>query len=251
MNRIDFLKRLVGVIGLGGIPVSVLLAKRKVYLLQCFVAGFRHYKGMELLDKMEVNDFIELRREPDNEYDEFAVALYWQQEKIGFLPADFNETIARLIDAEALPLLAVITHLNREVKPWENVVVAVYFLQKENTSLAPHAAYLQELATPEYTTLSKYKPDSQFKENDEHLMGDFYNLNCRIIHLSSIPDKEAKEYYTKYYGNNKVWVRGVEHALVDNDGHYHYMYQNKPVKWVTADDGEEYILFEFDGKLKN
>ncbi|MBX7204226.1 MAG: HIRAN domain-containing protein [Bacteroidia bacterium] len=251
MNRIDFLKRLVGVAGLGVLPVSALLAKRKVYLLQCFVAGFRHYKGMELLEKMEVNDFIELRREPENEYDDFAVALYWQQEKIGFLPADFNETIARLIDAAALPLLAVITHLNREVKPWENVVVAVYFLQEEATSLPPHASYLQELAIPEYTTLKKSgnATGSPGQNGDESLADDFYNYTCRIIHLPSIDFAEARDYYQKYYGHNKVLVNGVEHVLVDNDGHYHYMYHNKPKKWVRADDGEEYILFEFDKRI--
>jgi len=250
MNRIDFLKRLVGVIGLGNMPLSLLLTKRKVYLLQCFVAGFRHYKGMELLNEMEVNDFVELRREPDNEYDSFAIALYWQQEKIGFLPADYNEVIARLIDAQALPLLAVITHLNREVKPWENVVVAVYFLQDETTTLPAHANYLKQLATPQYTTQSTPKSyedvvEKSSQQHKEDLMDDFFNYDCRIIHLPSIQHQEAKAYYTKYFGDKKVFVNGIEHALVDNDGHYQYMYNNIPQKWVTADDGEDYLLFEF------
>jgi hypothetical protein len=65
------------------------------------------------------------------------------------------------------------------------------------------------------------------------------------VHLPSIQHQEAQAYYTKYFGNKKVFVNGVEHALVDNDGHYYYMYNNIPQKWVTADDGEEYLLFEF------
>ena len=81
MNRIEFLKRLIGVIGLGKVPLHVLIAKRKVYLLQCFIAGFRHYSGMQLLEAMAENDYLELQREPDNEHDAFAIALYWQQEK--------------------------------------------------------------------------------------------------------------------------------------------------------------------------
>ena len=151
MKRSDFLQRMIGVALLGKLPISELILKRKVYLLHCFVAGFRYYSGMDLLNEMEVNDFLELRREPNNKYDEFAIALYWQQEKIGFIPADSNETIARLLDAEALPLLASITHLNKEVEPWENVVVAVYFLQEEK-KLPPHADYLHQLGEPEYYT---------------------------------------------------------------------------------------------------
>ncbi|MGN6299437.1 MAG: HIRAN domain-containing protein [Ginsengibacter sp.] len=49
-----------------------------MYLLQSFVAGFRFYKGMELLPHMQEQDIVELRRQPDNEHNEFAVAVYWQ-----------------------------------------------------------------------------------------------------------------------------------------------------------------------------
>lgn len=75
MKRSDFLQRLISVAIFGKLPISTLITKRKVYLLQCFVAGFRHYRGMELLNEMEVNDLIELRREPENLYDDFAIAL--------------------------------------------------------------------------------------------------------------------------------------------------------------------------------
>lgn len=231
MKRADFLQRLISVAIFGKLPISALITKRKVYLLQCFVAGFKHYRGMELLNEMEVNDLIELRREPDNVYDDFAIALYWQQEKIGFIPADFNETIARLLDAEALPLLASITHLKKDVKPWENVVVAVYFLQEEK-ELPSHTDYLQQLAEPIYRT-----------EPSKNLMDVLYETTNRIIYLPTIPDKKVAEYYKKYYSEKKVFVKGVEHLMIDTNDIYTYMYNNFPVKWVMADDGERYLLF--------
>ena len=238
MKRSDFLKRMISVIGFGTIPLNSLLIKRKVYLLQCFVAGFRHYKGMDLLQEMEVNDFIELKREHHNLHDEFAIALYWQQEKIGFIPAEHNQTIARLLDAEALPILATITNLNRDVKPWENVAIAVYFLQEENKSLPPHAGYLKKLTPPEYTTAHKNK-----QLTPDELMTDLYENTNRIIRVPNIPDEEVRNYYSKWYPQ-KVMVEGVEHSLVDNDGIYNYLYNNYPVKTVKADNGLDYILFE-------
>ncbi len=231
MKRSDFLQRLISVAIFGKLPISTLITKRKVYLLQCFVAGFRHYRGMELLNEMEVNDLIELRREPKNLYDDFAIALYWQQEKIGFIPAEFNETIARLLDAEALPLLASITHLHKEVKPWENVGVAVYFLQEEK-ELPAHTDYLQQLVDPVYRTVPK-----------KNLMDDLYETTNRIIHIPTIPEKSVREFYTKYYGSKKVFVKGEEHLLIDTDDIYTHMYNNFPVKWLNADDGERYLLF--------
>jgi len=246
MKRADFLQRLIGVAIFGKLPISTLITKRKVYLLQCFVAGFRHYKGMELLEEMEVNDLLELSREPDNVYDDFAIALYWQQEKIGFIPAEFNETIARLLDAEALPLLASITHLKKDVKPWENVVVAVYFLQEEKV-LPPHADYLQKLEDPVYKTETS---------QNKNLMDDLYNTTNRIIYVPTIPDKKVAAYYEKHFSQKKVFVKGKEHLMIDTDAIYTNMYNNFPTKWVKADDGEKYLLFrhkinEFDLSIPN
>src|SRR5690348_14817166 len=124
MKRSDFLQRLIAIAGVGSFSLQTIIPRRKIFLQQFFVAGFRHYKGMELLPYMQENDLLELRREPDNEHDANAIALYWQQEKIGYLPADINEVTARIMDAKALPLLGMITHLNHEAKPWENVAAA-------------------------------------------------------------------------------------------------------------------------------
>jgi hypothetical protein len=162
MIRADFLKRLVTIGGMGFMSVSAVEQKHKVYLLQTFVAGFRYYKGMELLSELEIGDWIELRRERDNQFDKSAIALYWQQEKIGFLPSTTNQMLAQLLDANALPLLAGITNLNRAVKPWENVEIAVYFFQEEN-KLNPHADYLLKLKEPRYFTKAKPKKEYRLK----------------------------------------------------------------------------------------
>jgi hypothetical protein len=248
MNRVQFLQRLIGVVGVGQISIKDLLPKRKIFLLQCFVAGFRFYKGMGLLEAMKSNDYVELRREPENEHDLFAIALYWQNEKIGFIPADFNEVLARLMDAKALPLLGVITHLNKQVKPWENVVVGIYFLQEEVEPLPEHAGYLQEVIQPTYSSLPSNKFESKHlhrEMDNEKINDDFFNYNTRIINLEKITNAEAKAYYTKNYGDKKVYLNGVLYALVNDDGHYEHIYQNKPLHWVLADDGKEYIEFEY------
>jgi hypothetical protein len=150
INRSHFLKRLITLAGLGQLSFNQVQTYRKLYLFQCFISGFRFHKGKELLSLMAVGDLLELRREPENQYDAFAVALYWQAKKVGYLPAANNEMIARLLDTQAIPLRASITHIKKAVAPWENVAIDIYFLQAEGKTLPAHTAYLTQPEDPTY-----------------------------------------------------------------------------------------------------
>jgi hypothetical protein len=152
MKRTEFLKKIIGLFGVGVIPAALLKQYKKLYLLQCFVRGFRFYKGPSLLQEMKEGALLELVREPDNEHDDCAIALHFNNEKIGYIPAEDNATLSRLMDAGVVELLAEITHLQSEAATWENVHVAIYVL-KEDTDLPPAATYLTILETPGYYTL--------------------------------------------------------------------------------------------------
>lgn len=236
MNRSTFLNRLVGIAGLGFFPVTEIVAKRKIYLLQTFVAGFRFYRGMQLLPYMQEGDLLELRRDPQNQHDSFAIALYWQQEMIGYLPAASNEVVARLMDANALPLVAGITHLNKDAKPWENVAVAVYFLQPEKAPLAQHAAYLTVVQPPAYTTVRRQQPKEEW-------VPDVLDHDERVIDLNEIDDEEAKSYFETWYGKRSVDIEGGRFVHVPDDGIYTYMYNVDSIGWVTDKKGKRWLQF--------
>lgn len=240
MNRSDFLKRFIAIAGFGSFAPSLLTQKRKVYLQQFFIAGFRHYRGLELLPHMEENDLLELRREPENEHDDCAIALHWQQEKIGYIPYDQNEMLAKLIDAKALPLLATITHLNNNVKPWENVVAAVYFLQDESIETPAYASYLHQVAQPIYKSKVK-KPKQKAAE-------DIFEHYERIVDVSQIIQPQIKTHFEEWYSKKgkTILYKNIPHILVDTDDIYNYLYQVNALEWVTAEDGKQYILFDFN-----
>lgn len=238
MNRVEFLRRLIGIAGFGFLSVPEIQASQKIYLLQSFVAGFRFHKGMQLLPYMQQGDILELRREPDNKHDEFAVALYWQQEMIGFLPASSNEIIARLADAKALPLVACITHLNQNAKPWENVAIAVYFLQQEKKELPE---YLTIIEQPVYTTVKK-KAVQQKKKTLPHVL-DHYD---RVIAVDDVPDEAAKAYYEKYYNRYAMTINNKRYLKVPDDGIYTYMYNVESKGWIKNEKGEEFLEFVFN-----
>lgn len=153
MQRKSFIQHLTALGAFSFLPAKACTHYQKIYLLQCFVAGFRYYKGMELLTEMQQGDLLELVREPDNAFDNSAIALHWNQHKIGFFPATDNQVLSRLLDAQALELSAEITHLNKQTQPWENLAIAIHFLKQIPIGTMPaNMQYLTVLQSPEYTT---------------------------------------------------------------------------------------------------
>jgi len=245
MNRSSFLKKLIASITIGKLPIEVTKDFRKIYLLQCFVAGFRHYEGMELLQSMKEGDLLELVREPKNDYDICAIALNWQGKKIGFIPASINEMLSYLIDAQALSLFAVITHLEKNTQPWENVAVAVYFVQEVNKDLPAHASHLTKIEAPHYRTLNKTK-GPQGNEPTPTL-DDLFDNTDRVINLDSIPENQAtaKAYFEKWYSPYPVSINGnSRYVHVKDDGIYTYMYEvSEDIHVLKDESGKKFLEF--------
>ena len=89
--------KLLAALSKGGISLDVF--SKEILALECLVAGtsFRKLNDVETALNKEVK--LELKREPQNEYDHFAIALHFEKHKIGYIPRDKNEVIARLMDA--------------------------------------------------------------------------------------------------------------------------------------------------------
>lgn len=72
--------------------------KKVILVLECTVAGtsFRKLDNIEaeLLSTVQ----LDMKREPGNKFDGSAIALYFKEIKVGYLPRDKNEVISRLMD---------------------------------------------------------------------------------------------------------------------------------------------------------
>lgn len=87
-------------IGLGLLSGSVSSQPRrsKLEILDSRIAGFHHHNGHKVYYQMQSGDPLSAVREPTNKYDANAIALYWQQVKIGYVPKVNNRALAKLID---------------------------------------------------------------------------------------------------------------------------------------------------------
>jgi hypothetical protein len=146
MNRQQFIKYLFGSVMCTGLPqVAKALVQhpaRKVYLLQHFVRGFKHYAGQQVLHNLQVGTALLLKREPNNAYDHQAIAIYDGHNKLGFVPTEHNDMLAKIMDTHLLHLQAEVTEVNNELSSWQQLGIAIYVMSSNHTPIAPHAKNL-------------------------------------------------------------------------------------------------------------
>ena len=59
-------------------------------LIDFHLAGFAHWDGAAVAESISVGDPVSIVPEYDNPFDPQALALYWKQTKIGYVPAVEN-----------------------------------------------------------------------------------------------------------------------------------------------------------------
>ena len=88
---------LLAALSKGGISFNIL--PKDILVLETIVAGTSFKKLRDIEPQLTTIVKLVLVREPENEYDEFAIALHFENNKIGYIPKECNEVIARLMDA--------------------------------------------------------------------------------------------------------------------------------------------------------
>lgn len=90
---------LLALIGTEGIN-SLGLPKREIFLLDIVVAGTTFCPIVqEIYPTLLPDTVLRMVRQPQNEHDENAIAIYYEEHRIGYMPQELNLVISRLMDA--------------------------------------------------------------------------------------------------------------------------------------------------------
>lgn len=92
---------IIAAAGAAGIPLSVPVPfQNKIVLIEdARVAGTTHIRGIDdIVERLEVGADLRFERQPGNLADYWAIKVYAGDDRIGFVPADCNEVLARLMD---------------------------------------------------------------------------------------------------------------------------------------------------------
>ena len=59
---------------------------KKVHLANYYIAGFGYWDGCEAFEQLKIGSCLQLVREEENRFDPYAVAIYYREFKLGFIP---------------------------------------------------------------------------------------------------------------------------------------------------------------------
>lgn len=100
----------------------------EIFLLEIVIAGTSYCKEIEKVESQIIPEkILTMKREPENEYDEYAIAIYCENTRVGYVPADMNLVCSRLMDAGKLFFCRVVD--KKWQHKWLNIKANIYMVE--------------------------------------------------------------------------------------------------------------------------
>lgn len=101
--------------------------EKKRHFMSCNVAGFTYHDGCEVFDQLKIGSPLRLVRDEENEYDHNAVAVFFGDTWLGYVPRQRNEQLAMFMDLGYEDIFeARVQQLNPQAHPEQQVGMVIY-----------------------------------------------------------------------------------------------------------------------------
>ena len=105
--------------------------QQSIYYMDCHIAGFKYWDGLEVFEHLRIGTPLHLVREKDNKYDPEAIAVYWKDTKLGFIPTDKNTDLSKFLDMGHGDIFKVrINRVNPEKEPYTPIGIVIKIIKK-------------------------------------------------------------------------------------------------------------------------
>lgn len=98
----------------------------KEHLANFNIAGFTYYDGVDCFRELKIGTHLKLVLEEDNKYDPRAVAIYFENYKLGFVPRAENRIIYKLLKIELDCLMVKVQMVDANAMPEDQIGVVVH-----------------------------------------------------------------------------------------------------------------------------
>ncbi len=117
--------------------VTKLSLMKRRHFIHSPIAGFTYYNGPLVFNQLTIGTELTLAAEPDNKYDAKAVAVYFGEHKLGFLPRGLNNEVSKLLEMGYHNIFETrVQYLDPTTGP-ENQVGVIVYLKEANSPNAP------------------------------------------------------------------------------------------------------------------
>ncbi|OAZ04242.1 HIRAN domain-containing protein [Flavobacterium succinicans] len=73
------------------------MKSKKEHLANFHLAGATYYDLVLCFQELKIGSIVEARLEPENKFDNRAIALYYEDKKLGFIPKSENRIFYKLL----------------------------------------------------------------------------------------------------------------------------------------------------------
>lgn len=124
MNRSEFLK-ILGLGSTGLIIPNTTWSQKPVKIYDNYVKGLSHYHFEAVRSQLVLGQELLLKREIGNRYDHFAVEVYFNELKLGYLAAYENIAIANMLE-QGVAFSAFISKIDPKEDVFDALAIEIY-----------------------------------------------------------------------------------------------------------------------------
>lgn len=96
------------------------------------LAGFTYYEGVDVFEELKVGTVLTLSAEPENRYDPQAVAIFFRNRKLEYVPREENKLVSKFLSLGYTDLFEVlINRVSPDSHPEKQIGVVVRILPRE------------------------------------------------------------------------------------------------------------------------
>ena len=112
------------------------IKKQKELLVSCNVAGFSHYAGCVVFNELKIGTPLHLVREDENPHDHDAVAIFYGDTHIGYVPSSKNDQLATMLDLGYGDIFEVyVQGLDPMAHPENQVQIGIFIKAKDHDTM--------------------------------------------------------------------------------------------------------------------
>lgn len=106
--------------------------ERKRHYLNTHIAGFTYWQGAEVFNKLSIGVVLRLERDLENKHDPYAVAIYFEDFKLGYIPRTENKEISKFLEMGYTDIFETrINRVSKENLPELQIGIVVHLKRKE------------------------------------------------------------------------------------------------------------------------
>lgn len=101
---------------------------REIFLLDVVVAGTTYCKQIQQISpQLTAGTVLKMIRQPQNEHDELAIGIYFENTRVGWVPMEHNMVISRLMDAGKAFFCRVETC--KQINEWTKIKARIFMVE--------------------------------------------------------------------------------------------------------------------------